>query len=996
MGDPRLPQSETLFAQLLVEQGLATAEHVRECLEILAKLAAERATPVPRLMELLVRKGYLSLQQLDQTLRVSPWPSVAAMGSAAPPALPPEVAAAAEDRANHVGKYVKVRAIGAGGMAEVWSGWDTELRRWVALKFLTSQNREEIARFEREAQTAAKLSHPNIAAVYDVGEEAGRPYIALQLVRGRTLAVFPRDDRRMLIELVRQAALAVHYAHGEGVVHRDLKPQNLMAEGDLLHRRQGAEFRVYVMDFGLAKQAAGESTLSVSGTVLGTPSYMPPEQARGLVTQVDARSDVYSLGATLYDLLTDRPPFKHDNVYEILKQVVEEEPKTLRKINPALDADLETVVLRCLEKDPARRYASARELAEELGRYLAGEPIVARPASLSYRLRKWVGRRKAFAAAVATAVLAAALAVTILAGGAVERAREARQLLEKAKGAIEAKDWPRTNELLGRYLVLRSGDGWARERKEACERELDRLRREAESKVAALESAALCQKALADVKDGKTLWRVRTAKPEQWEKLFSEADQSVRAALARDPSLSGTHFTMGEILEAQGKWAEAAAAYDRAIARDPAFAEAWQRRGICYLELFSEALMDAQWRSRRLEQVFAILLAPGPRAVECRKNAVESLKRYSELRQQASDSLEYRYAQVAFSIVQGHFVEADQASDRLLSEVQTDERVWLLKAASQLARLNFSGAVTTLTKLIDDVAPRLWRPYFFRGWIRLVSKDWDRALDDCSRAIELDPRQGRVYAVRAAAYLEKNDPAAAVKDYDRALLLTPGWAFIWTMRAGTKLRMGDLRGAIEDSTRGLALEPADASAAVVRAQAKWRTQDLSGALQDAGLAVRLAPRDPDVFLLRCQVRGSTGDGAGALEDASRVVELSPQEPGGWRLRAGLRWHQKDAPGALADLGRWIEIAPRDPDAHLLRGIYRNESRDPEGALEDARLGLELAPRDGRFRSLCGKVWQGKGQYGKALDEFRSALELSPGLAPELEPLMADCRAKLGR
>jgi tetratricopeptide (TPR) repeat protein len=994
MGDSGAAQSESLFAQLIVEQGLATAEHVRECLDIIARLASEHVTP-PRLGELLVRKGYLSPQQLEATLRISPKPANQSPSSSSQATLPAEVARAAEIGGNHVGKFVRVHAIGAGGMGEVWSAWDTELRRWVALKFLNSKNRDEVLRFEREAQTAAKLSHPNIAAVYAVGEEGGRNYIALQLVRGRTLAVFPRDDRRVLVEFLRQAALAVHYAHGEGVVHRDLKPHNLMVEGDLTRRSDPAEFRIYVMDFGLAKQAAGESSLSVSGTVLGTPSYMPPEQARGLMTAVNARSDVYSLGATLYEILTDRPPFKHENVYEILKKVVEEEPKPPRKLNPSVDADLETVVLKCLEKDPERRYASARELAEDLGRYLKGEPVLARPASVAYRLRKWVERRKALAAAVASAVLAGIAIAAIVVGGAAERAREARELGAEASRAFAGRDWSRTNELLGRYLALRPGDASARQRKAVCEKELERLRKEAESKVAAMEAAALCQKALANVKEGKTLWRVRTARPEQWEKFFAEAHGFVREALARDASLAGSHFTLGEILEAQGKWTEAVAAYDRTLELDAAFAEAWQRRGICYLELFSEALMDAQWRSRRPDQVLAILMAPGPRAVECRTKSLDSLKKYSELRKEAAESIEYRYAQVAASIVQGRFVEADQASDRLLAEVQTDERVWLLKAASQIARMNFKGAAATLTKLIDDVAPALWRPYFFRGWIYLVSKDWDRALADCSRAVDLDSRQARIYGVRAAVFIEKNDYASARADYDKAIEHSPQWGFAWTARAGARLRLGDAEGAVTDATRAMELEPTDSTAAMVRAQAKWRLSDRTAALDDASRAVKISPREPDTYTLRSQLRSAAGEKEAAIEDATKVVELNPRDVAGWRWRSSLRFQMKDPAGAIGDLTKAIDLAPQDLDLRYARGQYRLLSGDATGAIEDATRGIEAAPRDGKHRMLRGKALLAQTEHRKALDDFQKARELSPGLAGEIDPLLAQCRAKLG-
>ncbi|HXX95422.1 MAG TPA: protein kinase, partial [Planctomycetota bacterium] len=884
-----------------------------ECLGLIGSLAARHVSPLPRLSQLLLEKGYISPRQLEMTLRLPP----RALAGGAPPApspssaaqLPPEVAEAAESPASRVGKYIRVRALGSGGMGEVWSAWDTELRRWVALKILTSQNREEIARFEREAQTAAKLSHPNIATVYDVGEEGGRPFIAMQLVRGRTLAVFPRDHPRGLIEFVRQAALAVHYAHEQGVVHRDLKPHNIMIEGDLERRQHPSELRVYVMDFGLAKQATADSALSVSGTILGTPSYMPPEQARGLLNQIDARSDVYALGATLYELLTNRPPFKHENVYELLKQVVDEEPRAPRKINPLVDPDLETVVLRCLEKDPRRRYPSARDLADELGRYLAGDPVVARPASVVYRARKWVGRRKALAIAVSAAILAAAAVAGILAEGAFDRARESRELHQVADRAYEAREWPRANEFFGRYLALRPGDAQARERKTTCEHELERLRREAESKVAALEAAALTQKALANVKEGKTLWRVRTARPEQWERLFAEADGFARAAVARDASFAGSHFAQGEILEARGKWEEAVQSYERTLEIDNRFAEAWQGRGICYLELFSEAMMDAQWRSQRPEEVFALLLAPGPRAVECRKRALLSLKRYSELRQGVSGSIEYRYAQVAEAIVQGRFVEADQASDRLLEEVQTDERVWILKAASQIARLNFAGASATLTRLIEDVAPGLWRPHFFRGWLRMISKDWDRAMSDCTRAIELDPGQARVYALRAGVHLSKGDPAGARGDYDRAIECSPQWGFIWSARAGVKLELRDEAGAIQDATRGMELEPSEAMPALVRSQARWKKGELAGALEDAGRAIGLAPRNPDGYFLRCQIRSQAGLPDGALEDATRLVELQPRDGRCWMIRGKLQMGRGEHQKALEDLKKALELAP---------------------------------------------------------------------------------------
>ncbi len=362
MADPRsVPPEDLQLGELLVSQGLAGRERVDECLSFLARLVEEGVTPLPRLGDLLVRKGYLTPDQAQATLRPpsgkSPFPAAEA---------PREVAEAAGDPGRAVGKYVKVArlgGLGAGGMGEVWRAWDRDLRRWVALKFLHHEDPDQLARFRREAQTAAALSHPNIASVYEVGEADGKPFIAMQYVAGQTLATFPRNDLRLLAGLVRDAALALHHAHERGVIHRDLKPANLMVEGS----------RVYVMDFGLARPTAVGSSLSVSGAVIGTPAYMAPEQARGESRRVTPASDVYGLGAALYELLADRPPFQESEVYALLRRIEEDDPEPVRRRNPAVARDLETIVMKCLEKDPARRYASARELADDLTRWLAGD-----------------------------------------------------------------------------------------------------------------------------------------------------------------------------------------------------------------------------------------------------------------------------------------------------------------------------------------------------------------------------------------------------------------------------------------------------------------------------------------------------------------------------------------------------------------------------------------------------------------------------------------------
>jgi tetratricopeptide (TPR) repeat protein/predicted Ser/Thr protein kinase len=319
------------------------------------------------------------------------------------------------------GRYRLVRELGRGGMGVVHEAEDVALRRRVALKVLVLPAHSGpglASEVLREARAAARLSHPNIAAVYDAHDDA----IAMQLVDGSPLSEIERPDVRRLAGWIRDAALAVHYAHEQGIVHRDLKPHNLMIEGE----------RVVVMDFGLAKELALDASASVSKSVVGTPSYMPPEQAGGRAREVDARSDVYALGATLYDRLAGRPPFVAPDLVSLLRAVVEDEPAPLVSLAPDVPRDLALIVHRALEKEKERRYATARELADDLGRWLAGEPVRARPPSLRYRLGKLVRRHRAL---VASGTALAVVALAALAWNAAERAR--RSATEQALDLVE-------------------------------------------------------------------------------------------------------------------------------------------------------------------------------------------------------------------------------------------------------------------------------------------------------------------------------------------------------------------------------------------------------------------------------------------------------------------------------------------------------------------------------------------------------------------------------
>jgi eukaryotic-like serine/threonine-protein kinase len=312
-----------------------------------------------------------------------------------------------------LGEYELLSEIARGGMGVVYRARQEKLKRMVAVKLIRSGSLagvDDLRRFRQEAEAMADLDHPHIIPIYELRQEDDQPYFSMKLVEGGNLTRhIPRlkSDPDAVAALIAKVARAVHFAHQRTILHRDIKPSNiLLAEHD----------EPYVTDFGLAKRIRPDSdTIATMTGVVGTPAYMPPEQARGGAKSVTTAADIYSLGATLYETLTGHPPFSGDSVGEIMRQVLEQEPARPRSINPKLDRDLETICMKCLDKEPARRYGSAEALAEDLERWRAGLPIMARPVPTWEKAVKWVKRRRL----LASLVLVLHLALLGLIGGGI-------------------------------------------------------------------------------------------------------------------------------------------------------------------------------------------------------------------------------------------------------------------------------------------------------------------------------------------------------------------------------------------------------------------------------------------------------------------------------------------------------------------------------------------------------------------------------------------------
>ena len=442
--------------------------------------------------------------------------------------------------------YDILEELGRGGMGVVYKALHRRLQRLVALKMVLAGAHVGAvgrARFRAEAEAVAKLHHANIVQIYETGEHEGRPYFSLEFVEGGSLDKRMGDsptNSRAAAELIETLARTMDFAHQRGIVHRDLKPANILLEatsgssttlkkrdstsGSLPGEHWSRTHTPKIADFGLAKRVDEDSSQTASGAILGTPSYMAPEQASGNNREIGPAADTYALGAILYELLVGRPPFKAGSPMDTIRQVLEQEPIPPRRLEPRVALDLETICLKCLEKDPARRFATAGELADDLCRFVDGHPVHARPTPAWERIWKWAKRRPAIVALMGVCVTAVAGAVLLIGWHTVslrrelDRARleerqarkreqdaveerrltlvreEGQKLFDSARVAVAASDWANARLHLEKALTTIGDDTRLESLKDPAQALLKRAERELSIEAGRKNSQVLFQK----------------------------------------------------------------------------------------------------------------------------------------------------------------------------------------------------------------------------------------------------------------------------------------------------------------------------------------------------------------------------------------------------------------------------------------------------------------------------------------------------------------------
>lgn len=490
--------------------------------------------------------------------------------------FPEDVRSALTGSGEFIGKYAIISVVGSGGGGVVYRAFDMDLERIVALKVLSTESRVDFDRMKQEGALAARLEFPGIPRVYEaatipkkgsVGSEFH--FIAMEFIDGQTV-----ENTKPTIEqsfkVCRDVAIILDYAHHKGIIHRDVKPSNIMVD---------KEGKVWLADFGIAKKIVGttEAALTQTGQLMGTPQFMSPEQASGLHKEVDGRSDIFSLGATMYFLVTGEFPFKGLNVVEILDRIVMKDPVPATTLNRKLPVDAWAIINKAMEKEKGRRYQTAKEMAEDIDRWINGEPVRARPVGVIGGITRRIRRHGRLAMTIVGLLLLAVL--TILAGLAYKRLEESREYnrgMERGKELVESQQWADAAHSFEKALKVRPGDGEAQRYKKASE--------EMQRAVDAMCSVKAIQDRLREIKITKTLpYEPPSVKKKEWdlqdkrEHLQREidenlmtAEESSEEAIANVNELPAAHLMLAELFLLK---------YDRAEAsRDTKLMEMWKTR----------------------------------------------------------------------------------------------------------------------------------------------------------------------------------------------------------------------------------------------------------------------------------------------------------------------------------------------------------------------------------------------------------------------------------
>jgi serine/threonine protein kinase/Flp pilus assembly protein TadD len=880
--------------------------------------------------------------------------------------------------------YEILDVLGKGGMGIVYKARQVHLKRVVALKMIRSveANPEELARFQAEAEAVAALHHANIVQIYEVGQHQGKPFFSLEFVEGGSLDHQLKGNTLASTQaaaLVQKLAQAMHAAHERGIVHRDLKPANVLL-GSVSGPEQAANERTdstaeltlgvpKITDFGLAKKLDDDSGQTQTGKVVGTPCYMAPEQARGHIDQIDARTDVYALGAILYECLTGKPPFKGRSVSHTLEQVKDQEPVPLRQLQARVPRDLETITLKCLHKEPQRRYQSAAELAQDLHRFLTNQPIQARPVSPSERLVKWVRRRPALASLYAVVFLAVSSLLGMVAWHyrdlqvrvqeAETRVREyseqerlqklredVEQLLKSAVFAKEQKNWPAVREY-----------GLAASNKAKGEATLTRLSNRAEQVHELAERGIQARRDLATFRD------------QYQDTLFHLTRFS-----GRDPAddLADTRASAERALEVFRVDLEGG----QRMNLDPTFfpeREQNEIRNKCYTLLL---ILAEGCASTSGDPGKALGILERARRLGIRTRILQERRaRYLDQQGEGDQAEEARHLAEKFKV-----------------ELALDH---FLEGTDQFNANDTAKAIAAFSKALRVEPNHLWARYFQAICYLRENRNGEArvALEACVGGEESEThedslatrsRQAWMYLLRGFALGQLKEYVLAEDDFVRALSLHPDeWAQygVYNNRGTMRIYSGDLDGAVQDCRKAISLKPDRYQAYFSLAEAYKKQKKPKDALLALNQAIQRR-KEAWLYRSRAEVHVKLRNKELARRDLENAIQLqkgrsSPQLARDTLLLGKILFDLKGPELALDACTRALQINPKLAEAHQLRGKILLTLKRPREAEQAASVALQHGTPSVELYNLRARAREQQNEHASALTDYTLALEQQP-------------------
>jgi tetratricopeptide (TPR) repeat protein len=947
-------------------------------------------------------------ETLEQTPEQARAAARASLGAKAGPTLP---------------GYEIVKELGRGGMGVVYQARQLSLNRTVALKMVLAgghASESDLLRFLGEAEAVAALAHPHVVQLFDFGRHQGLPFFTLEFMPGGSLADKLRERPLAPPEaarLVAQLADGMRYAHGKGIVHRDLKPANVLLADAGTPK---------ITDFGLAKRVEVGSGLTASGAIMGTPSYMAPEQAGGKTKQVGPAADVYALGAILYECLTGRPPFKAATPVDTILQVINEEPVPPSRLQPKVPRDLETICLKCLQKEPHRRYPSAEALAGDLDRFLRGEPIQARRVGFLERAVKWA-RRRPTAAALAGVLVA--VAVVLAVAGWQFAAQLGQRRAAEQKRLAEAR--AEVHDLFARGQAAAAGQDWKQ-----AEALLDRVAQKAEAEPALADLRP-------DVESVRGQVKARLAALDTYQRFVRDRDEALfHATLAGGENFQVNRQTAreraGTALAAVGFSADGQGALNLAPSFTP------EEKTEITTGSYALLLMLAEIESRRLpQQTFD----------EHRRQLRQALALLDRADGLGVRTRAIHLCRARYLTLLGDAAGAATESMKvqiLAAETDLDPQDHFLVGHEFYSRGDLAAANQEFRRALQLNARHFWTHYFL-GICCVTAGKPEVAVAHLTICQGQQPKLVWIYLLRGFALGQMEDYAGAEADFDRAVALRPSPATLYVlynnrgvMRVGRKETWAK---GVEDLKQAAALRPdqyqaraslaeayrlanrldeaaryLDEALAVAgrqvqsgdvkpaalallhhsRARLSLQRQDREAAVRDLAEAARLAADDAP---LRARAEADRGrvlhlqqrfDEALAAYDVARKADPGRLDVLRWQGEVLLE-QRRYAEAAAAFDGYLEKGGTASAAVYRQRGLARAKFGRHEEAIEDYGRALEAKPKDEEKAPLHlyrGQEYLALGALQPALRDFEEAVRLEPDNADAYLG-RAHVRVKLG-